>query len=110
MTAAGADDARGGPREPTRVVLLAKRHSHRRRAGDALHAGIGAAGVGATALLAAQDGLSALERDVFEAVNDLPQTASPVLWVVMQAGSFPAVFVTAGLALVARRPRLAVAR
>ena len=27
----------------------------------------------------------------------------------MQAGSFPAVFVTAGLALVARRPRLAVA-
>ena len=31
------------------------------------------------------------------------------LWIVMQAGSFPAVFITAGLALAARRPRLAVA-
>ena len=53
--------------------------------------------------------MSELEREVFEAVNGLPQTATPALWVVMQAGSFPAVWVTAGLALVARRPRLAVA-
>ena len=90
-------------------MLLPKRYGHSRHAGDALHAGIGAAGVGATALLAAREGLSTLERDVFEAVNGLPQTATPGLWVVMQAGSFPAVFVAAGLALVAQRPRLAVA-
>jgi undecaprenyl-diphosphatase len=65
--------------------------------------------VAATGLLAAEGGVSAIERDAFHAVNHLPQTAAPALWVVMQAGSFPAVFVTAGLALVARRPRLAVA-
>ena len=109
MTAAGADGAPVTRAEATRAVLLPAGRGHRRHAADALRAGIGAAGVGATALLAAEGGLSALEREVFETVNGLPQTASPVLWIVMQAGSFPAVFVTAGLALVARRPRLAVA-
>ena len=90
-------------------MLLPRAHGHRRRRSDAVRAGIGAAGVGATALLAARGGVSEIEREVFEAINGLPQTASPGLWVVMQAGSFPAVFVAAGLALVARRPRLAIA-
>jgi undecaprenyl-diphosphatase len=81
----------------------------RRHAADALRAGVGAAGVGATALLATGSTVPAVEREIFETINGLPQTASPALWVVMQAGSFPAVFVSAGLALVARRPRLAVA-
>ena len=53
--------------------------------------------------------MSATERGVFEAINGLPADRVPALWMVMQAGSFPAVFVTAGLALVARRPRLALA-
>ena len=109
MTAAPASATPGARREPTGAVLLPRGLGHHRHAADALHAGLGAAGVGATALLAAEDGLSTLEREVFEAVNGLPQTASPGLWVVMQAGSFAAVFVTAGLALAARRPRLAVA-
>ena len=96
MTAAGTDGAPVTRPEATRAVLLHKGHGHRRHAADgALHAGIGAAGVGATALLAAQDGLSALERDVFEAVNGLPQTASRTVGR-RAAGSFPAVFVTAG--------------
>jgi undecaprenyl-diphosphatase len=81
----------------------------KRHGGDAVRAGVGAAGVGVTAALAATGRVSTLERDVFHAVNRLPDTAAPALWVVMQSGSFPAVFVSAGLALAARRPRLAVA-
>ena len=110
MTAArGAGGTSAAVREGTRAVLLPGGHGVGRHAVDAVRAGIGAAGVGATALLAAEGGVSAIEREVFESINGLPQTASPALWVVMQAGSFPAVFVTAGLALVARRPRLALA-
>lgn len=109
MTAAGTDGAPVAPPEATPALLLPNGRGQRRHAADALHAGLGAAGVGATALLAAEGGLSAIEREVFAAINGLPQTVSPALWLVMQAGSFPAVFVTAGLALVARRPRLAVA-
>lgn len=80
-----------------------------RRRGDALRAGAGAAGLALTAALAATDQVSAVERDAFDAVNHLPHTGAAPLWVVMQAGSFPAVFVAAGLAMAARRPRLAVA-
>lgn len=76
---------------------------------DALRAGIGGAGLCATALLAASDQVSDLERTVFEAINALPSAAAPPLWLVMQAGGFPTVFVTAGLALAARRRRLAAA-
>jgi glycosyltransferase 2 family protein len=99
-------DAEGAVRG---AVFLPQRPGRERRRGDALRAGAGAAGLAVTSLLAFPDHLSTLERDAFEAVNHLPHTAAPALWVVMQAGSFPAVFVTAGLALVARRPRLAVA-
>ena len=53
--------------------------------------------------------MSALERDVFAAINRLPGAAAPGLWVVMQSGSLPAIFVAGGLALAARRPRLALA-
>ena len=91
------------------AVLLPPGQGHSRNAGDALRAALGSAGLGVTALLAARDQVSVLERDVFQAINRLPETGGPALWVVMQAGSFTAVFVTAGLALVARRRRLAVA-
>ena len=77
MTAAGAEGTRGLPREATRAVLVPGRHGHRRHAGDAVRAGVGAAGVGATALLASGGALPAIEREVFETVNGLPQTASP---------------------------------
>ena len=91
------------------AVLQPRREGRERRRGDALRAAAGAAGLAVTSALAATDHVSALEREAFDAVNHLPHTVAPGLWVVMQAGSFPAVFVTAGLALVARRPRLAVA-
>ncbi|MGZ4200143.1 MAG: phosphatase PAP2 family protein [Thermoleophilia bacterium] len=91
------------------AVLLPRAGGHARHAGDAVRAGLGAAGVGATAAVASTGDVSALERDVFHAINRLPDTAAPALWVVMQAGSFPAIFVAAGLALAARRPRLSVA-
>ena len=81
----------------------------RRHAVDGLRAALGGAALAATALLASTHEVSGAERSVFEAVNRLPQTVAPALWAVMQAGSLPAVFVTAGLALAARRPRLAVA-
>ena len=51
--------------------------------------------------------VSAAERRAYELVGRLPRAAAPGLWAVMQAGSLAAVFVAAGLALAARRPRLA---
>ena len=91
------------------AVFLPHQAGSSRNRVDALRAGIGAAGLCATALLAAPDQVSDLEHAVFEAINGLPGAATPPLWVVMQAGAFPTVFVTAGLALAARRRRLAAA-
>ena len=75
----------------------------------AVRAGAGAAGLAAAGLLARSCEVSAAERRVFELVGRLPRAATPGLWAVMQAGSLAAVFVAAGLALGARRPRLAAA-
>ena len=91
-----------------RAVLLPPADGRRRRAGDVVGAGLGTAGLGVTALIAASAHVSTLERVAFAAVNRLPGAAAPGVWVVMQAGSFPAVFVAGGLALAARRPRLAL--
>jgi undecaprenyl-diphosphatase len=60
-------------------------------------------------LLAASGEVPAAERRVYEAVGRLPRAAAPGLWVVMQSGSLPAVFVAAGLSLAVRRPRMALA-
>ena len=70
---------------------------------------IGAAGLLATGLLAASGEVPDAERRVYEAVGRLPRAAAPGLWVVMQSGSLAAVFVAGGLALAARRPRMALA-
>ena len=78
-----------------------------RRGGAAVRAGAGIAGLAATGLLARSGEVSAAERRAFELVGRLPRAAAPGLWAVMQAGSLAAVFVAAGLALAARRPRLA---
>ena len=61
------------------------------------------------AYLSSPERLSATERQVFLTINGLPGSLYPVLITVMQVGSFPAVFVAGGLALVARRRRLAIA-
>ncbi len=75
----------------------------------AVRSGAGAAGLLAISLLAATREVPGAERRVYEAVGRLPGAAAPGLWVVMQSGSLAAVFVGAGLALTARRPRMALA-
>jgi undecaprenyl-diphosphatase len=92
----------------THLVLPPPADGRRRRARDAAAAGLGTAGLAVTALIGATGQVSALEREAFAAVNRLPGEAAPGVWMVMQAGSLPAVFVAGGLALVARRPRLAL--
>lgn len=111
----GASDA--AARAPARrsgarllaAVLLPAPDGHRRYAGDAVRLGLGSAGLLATGLVSAAGRPSAVESDIFAAVNGLPNAATPLLWTVMQAGGFAAVFVAGGLALAARRPRLAAA-
>jgi len=76
-------------------------------AAAAVRAGGGAAGLAAAALLARSAEVSAAERRIYELAGRLPRAAAPGLWAVMQAGSLAAVFVASGLALAARRPRLA---
>jgi glycosyltransferase 2 family protein len=75
----------------------------------AVRAGMGATGLLATGLLAASGEVPGAERRVYDAVARLPRAAAPGLWVVMQSGSLAAVFVAAGLALAAKRPRMALA-
>jgi undecaprenyl-diphosphatase len=50
---------------------------------------------------------SETEIGIFRSANDLPNSAFPPIWTVMQYGTFGAVPVAATVALVARRPRLA---
>jgi membrane-associated phospholipid phosphatase len=53
--------------------------------------------------------MSGLEADVFRLVNELPGALYPIVWPAMQFGNAIAVSVFALAALVARRPRLAIA-
>ena len=73
----------------------------------ALHVCLAAAGLAAAGLIARAPEVSPAERNTFELAGRLPRGAAPALWLVMQAGSLPAVYVAAGLVLAARRPRLA---
>lgn len=78
-----------------------------RHPGDVVRVVAGTSIVAAGAAVARQGRLSALETDVFRLVNDLPGELEGPLRVAMQAGALAAVGVTAGAALVARRPALA---
>jgi undecaprenyl-diphosphatase len=51
---------------------------------------------------------SSTEVEIFRGANELPSEAFPAIWTVMQYGTFGTVPVAAGVALAARRPRLAV--
>jgi membrane-associated phospholipid phosphatase len=90
-------------------VLRPKAIKYRRRGSDAVAAAAGGAAFGVATAVASVYRLTRTEVDVFNAINELPSVVHAPLWVVTQSGSFPAVFVTAGLALLARRPRLALA-
>ena len=53
--------------------------------------------------------VSDVEEDVFRAVNDLPEFLYPVLWPVQQLGALVVGPIVAVVALIARKPRLAIA-
>jgi membrane-associated phospholipid phosphatase len=72
-------------------------------------AGVSAVVLGAGMLAVRNGTVGALERDAFEAVNGLPDALAPVLWPILQLGAIAIVPLIAGAALLARRPRLAVA-
>jgi membrane-associated phospholipid phosphatase len=80
----------------------------RRRLRDVILLASGAAGFAVTATFAARESISERERAIFRAANDLSQLPYRAVWVPMQYGTFGTVFGLAGLALVKRRPRLAV--
>ena len=63
--------------------------------------------VGTTAL--ARRSISRTEVQAFRTVNDLPGAGFPVIWLPMQYGTFGTVPVSAVLAFVRNRPRLALA-
>jgi glycosyltransferase 2 family protein len=78
-----------------------------RHAGDLVRVGIGAAVLWLGFLAAQQGELTALERNVFRLVNELPALFLPLVWAVMQLGNVVAVPVLAGLAAARRRWALA---
>jgi undecaprenyl-diphosphatase len=78
------------------------------RASDAARVLLGAGLVTVCSLVASGSSLSTIEKGVFDTVNGLPSWLYRPLWLVMQLGSFTAVFVVAGLAFLSRRLRVAL--
>ncbi|SEO83585.1 phosphatase PAP2 family protein [Trujillonella endophytica] len=74
---------------------------------DLVRTGLGLAVLGIGFLLARQGELSAVERDLFRLVNDLPGIVLPAVWLVMQLGNVVAVPVLAAVAALLRRFRAA---
>jgi glycosyltransferase 2 family protein len=101
----------GEPRPPSRgrAVRLPRRGPERvhRHPGDLVRVAIGAVVLWLGFLAAQQGELTALERNLFRLVNDLPALFLPAVWVVMQLGNVVAVPVLAALAAVRRRWALA---
>jgi len=83
--------ARGVPRHP----------------GDLIRVVLGTATFVGSVVLVQRGDVGTLETDVFRLVNHLTDALSAPLMVVMQAGSFGAVVVAAGLAVATRRRQLA---
>src|SRR5580704_9826065 len=78
-----------------------------RHPGDLIRVTAGALILAASAAVAGRSTAARSEVDLFRLINDLPSALTVPLVVVMQAGTLAAVFVAAGLALAARRWRLA---
>ena len=78
-----------------------------RHPGDLIRVTAGALILAASAAVAGRSTAAHSEVDLFRLINDLPSVLTVLLVVVMQAGTLAAVFVAAGLALAARRWRLA---
>ena len=79
-----------------------------RHPGDVVRLGMGSIAVAGCSLIAATTRVTSFETALFHVVNRLPGWLYRFFWVVMQLGSFGAVFVLATLALATRRVRLAL--
>jgi membrane-associated phospholipid phosphatase len=91
----------------TRTPAVDGRTSSRRWS-DALLVVVGGGVLLLSAIPVHADSLSDTEKSVFQAVNDLPSTIYPVpAWIFMQLGNFLVVPITALVALIARRFRMA---
>ncbi len=78
----------------------------------AWHAALVGAGLvvlGAGMAVVRDGSVGAVERNVFHAVNDLPAALGPAIWPILQLGSLLGAPIVALVALLAHRPRLAVA-
>jgi undecaprenyl-diphosphatase len=71
--------------------------------------GVGLVVLGAGMAVVRDGSVGSIERTVFHAVNGLPAALGPAVWPVLQLGSLLAAPIVALVALLARRPRLAVA-
>ena len=91
-----------------RSYLFATMNRTERHAGDVVRVFIGIAAVALTTVVAVVGPVGAIERNAFRLVNDLPDAFEPILTAVQQWGAFYAVLIAAAVALLARRPRLAM--
>ena len=92
-----------------RGYLFATMNRTERHAGDVVRVFLGIAIVGLTTVVAVVGPVGAIERNAFRLVNDLPDAIEPVLTAVQQWGAFYSVLIATAVALLARRPRLAMA-
>ena len=80
-----------------------------RRRSDVIAAVSGLAVLGLGMLAVRDESVSDLEEEVFRAINDLPEFLYPVMWPVQQLGVLVVGPIVAIVALIARKPRLAIA-
>jgi undecaprenyl-diphosphatase len=90
------------------VRIYAENIDYSRHPGDVVRLAIGALLLTGCSLIAAVSTVTSFEASLFHLVNSLPSWLYPLLWLVMQLGTFGAIFVFAGIALLTRRIRLAL--
>ena len=88
---------------------MARSQHYVRRRSDAVAAACGLAVLGLGMLAVREGSVSDVEEGAFRGVNDLPGFLYPLLWPVQQLGVIVVGPIVAVVALVARKPRLAIA-
>jgi undecaprenyl-diphosphatase len=87
----------------TRSDVVCTRHP-----GDVVRIVVGSILVTACALIASITRITSFETALFHLINSLPSWLYRFFWLVMQLGTYGAIFVMAGVALLSRRVRLAL--
>jgi undecaprenyl-diphosphatase len=90
------------------VQVYAENIDYTRHPGDLVRLAIGAVLLAACSIVAALTRITTFETSLFHLVNSLPGWLYRFLWLIMQLGTFGAIFVLAGIAVVTRRVRLAL--